>query len=144
MTKYILPDKIPENAQILDHEITFNTDIILNENDTIEIKENITLKILSNVKFTVKRIINHGLLENAGDIAAKSIYNYGKINNVDLLITDKGKFVNKGLFENYYLLYLYRARTIINSGIINNYEYMGGKIFYENYKYNGNKINFLK
>ena len=140
MTRYILPEKIPKNAQLLDDEIIFDSETELSENDTIEIKEDITLKILSNVKFTVKRIINKGLLENAGDIAAKSIYNYGKINNVDLLISNKGKFYNYGLIENYYLLYLYRAKKIKNEGVINNYEYMGGKIFYEDYKYKGNKI----
>lgn len=144
MTKYILPNIIPKNAQIIDDEITFGQNIILTENDTIEIKKNVTLKILYNVKLTVKKIINHGVFENAGDTATKSLYNYGKINNVDLLIINKGDLYNEGLIENYFYLYLFRAKHIINKKLINNYCYTGAFIFLEEDKFYGNKINLIQ
>ena len=140
MTKYYLPDNIPKNAHIDNYNIIINKKLKLKAKDTIIIKNDYKLTILSDIQYTIKKIINYGIIDNAGDICVKTLKNYGLINNVDLLIVDKGKLYNKGIIENYYLLYLLRAYNIINKGTINNYEYTSGNIFIDNDRFIGNKI----
>ena len=141
MTKYVIPNKMPKNAYIDEHDgkIIFNKSVVLEKEDEIKIKKGSNLTILPNVKFDVKTIRNYGYLENAGDIYTDNLKNYGDINNVDIIIVGK-KMVNYKLIENYCFFYLLKANIIINNSKLNNYSYVGGIILYDKSIYKGNKI----
>lgn len=142
MTKYVIPSKLPKNAYVDEHDgkIIFNKSVILDKEDEIKIEKGSNLTILPNVKFDVKSIKNYGFLENAGDIYTDILKNYGKINNVDIIIVGK-KIINYKLIENYCFLYLLKANELINNSKVNNYSYIGAMILYDENIYKGNSIN---
>lgn len=142
MTKYVIPNILPKNAYIDEHDgkIIFNKYVILEKEDEIKIEKGSNLTILPNVKFDVKSIKNYGYIENAGDIYIDTLKNYGKINNVDVIIIGE-KIINYKLIENYCFLYLIKANEIVNKSKINNYSYIGGLILYDESIFKGNLVN---
>ena len=140
MTKYYIPEKIPHNSKILKNKIIINKSVILKEEDIIIVGKDYNLTILAEVKFTIKKIVNYGKLENAGDICVNTLNNYGFINNVDLLIVNGGDLNNEGIIENYCFLYLLRARKIYNKKDIKNFYYTGGIVLMDEKKLTGKKI----
>lgn len=140
MSIYNIPDSMPINAYLDDEgKVIIGKDVMLNEDDSIYVKKGSKLTILPNVKLDIKELINHGYVENAGDILIEVFENHGEVNNVDLLII-KNRLYNNGLIENYNYLYLLKAREINNKDTINNYLYIGAFVFYDVSLLKGNKI----
>lgn len=140
MSIYNIPDSMPINAYLDDEgKVIIGKDVKLNEDDSIYVKKGSKLTILPNVKLDIKELINHGYVENAGDILIEVFENHGEVNNVDLLII-KNRLYNNGLIENYNYLYLLKAREVNNKDTINNYLYIGAFVFYDVSLLKGNKI----
>lgn len=140
MTKYYIPDILPENSLIDDDgSIIIGDGVLINEEDDIEVKSGNQLRILPGIKLNINKIKNYGYIENGADVCVNIFENFGKLNNVDLFIV-KDKFINNGKVENYYYLYLLKAKQITNNKKIKNYMYVGGIVFANYEVFTGNKI----
>ena len=140
MTKYYIPDILPDKTIIEDDgTIIIGEEVLITEEDDIIVGKGSQLRILPGLKLNINEIKNYGYIENGGDVCVNILNNFGKFNNVDLFIV-KDKFINNGTFDNYYYLYLLKAKEIANNRKIRNYLYVGAIIFANYEVFKGNKI----
>lgn len=140
MTKYYIPDILPEKSIIEDDgTITIGPEVTITAEDDILVRKGSKLRIWPGLKLNINEVKNYGYIENGGDVCVNIFNNFGKFDNMDLLIV-KDKFINNGTFENYYYLYLLKSKEITNNKKIRNYLYVGAIVFANYEVYKGNKI----